>query len=100
MKISVNFLIAALALSPALLCSSGSEALAQSTQQRQTDQQFLKRLSGYAEQLEQRLDRLGPRIEALDPSPLVTLRMPLDDFDKGVALVVERKALKVCLHPD
>ena len=68
MKISVNSLIAALALSPALLCSPGSEALAQSTQQRQTDQQFLKRLSGYAEQLERRLDRLGPRIEALDPS--------------------------------
>ncbi|MGA8204268.1 MAG: hypothetical protein WB812_07080 [Woeseiaceae bacterium] len=68
MKFSVNSLIAALVLSPALLSSSGSEALAQSTQQRHTDQQFQKRLSGYAEQLEQRLDRLAPRIEALDPS--------------------------------
>lgn len=37
--------------------------------------------------------------EKLDPSPLVTHTMPLDDFDKGVALVVERKALKVLLTP-
>ena len=36
---------------------------------------------------------------ALDPSPLVTHTMPLDDFDKGVALVVERKALKVLFTP-
>ena len=35
----------------------------------------------------------------LDPSPLVTHTMPLDDFDKGVALVVERKALKVLFTP-
>ncbi len=36
---------------------------------------------------------------ALDPAPLVTHTMPLDDFDKGVALVVERKALKVLFTP-
>jgi L-iditol 2-dehydrogenase len=35
----------------------------------------------------------------LDPSPLVTHTMPLDDFDTGVALVVERKALKVLFTP-
>ena len=35
----------------------------------------------------------------LDPLPLVTHRMPLDDFDKGVALVVARKALKVLFTP-
>jgi L-iditol 2-dehydrogenase len=35
----------------------------------------------------------------LDPSSLVTHTMPLDDFDKGVALVVERKALKVLFTP-
>lgn len=35
----------------------------------------------------------------LDPSPLVTHTMPLDDFYKGVALVVERKALKVLFTP-
>jgi L-iditol 2-dehydrogenase len=36
---------------------------------------------------------------ALDPTPLVTHTMPLDDFDKGVALVVARKALKVLFTP-
>jgi len=35
----------------------------------------------------------------LDPSPLVTHRMPLDDFQKGVDLVVARKALKVLYTP-
>lgn len=32
---------------------------------------------------------------ALDPSPLVTHKMPLDEFDQGVDLTVRRKALKV-----
>jgi L-iditol 2-dehydrogenase len=36
---------------------------------------------------------------ALDPSPLVTHTMPLDDFEQGVALVVARKALKVLFTP-
>jgi L-iditol 2-dehydrogenase len=36
---------------------------------------------------------------SLDPSPLVTHKMPLDDFERGVALVVERKALKVLFTP-
>jgi len=36
---------------------------------------------------------------ALDPSPLVTHTMPLDDFAHGVALVVARKALKVLFTP-
>jgi L-iditol 2-dehydrogenase len=35
----------------------------------------------------------------LDPTPLVTHRMPLDDFEQGVRLVVERKALKVLFTP-
>ena len=36
---------------------------------------------------------------ALDPSPLVTHIMPLDDFDIGVDLTVRRKALKVLYTP-
>lgn len=36
---------------------------------------------------------------ALDPSPLVTHTMPLDDFAHGVSLVVEQKALKVLFTP-
>lgn len=35
----------------------------------------------------------------LDPSPLVTHRMPLDDFDHGVELVRRRQALKVLFTP-
>jgi len=35
----------------------------------------------------------------LDPSPLVTHTMPLDDFAHGVSLVVEQKALKVLFTP-
>ena len=36
---------------------------------------------------------------ALDPSPLVTHTMPLDDFAEGVALVRNRQALKVLFTP-
>ena len=36
---------------------------------------------------------------ALDPSPLVTHTMPLDDFADGVALVRNRQALKVLFTP-
>jgi L-iditol 2-dehydrogenase len=36
---------------------------------------------------------------ALDPSPLVTHEMPLDDFQRGVELVVKRQALKVLFTP-
>jgi len=36
---------------------------------------------------------------ALDPTPLVTHRMPLDDFQTGLALVRARKALKVLFTP-
>ena len=36
---------------------------------------------------------------ALDPTPLVTHTMPLDDFERGVDLVVARKALKVLFTP-
>ena len=36
---------------------------------------------------------------ALDPSSLVTHKMPLDDFDAGVALVVKQQALKVLFTP-
>lgn len=36
---------------------------------------------------------------SFDPSPLVTHKMPLDDFERGVSLVVERKALKVLFTP-
>jgi len=39
------------------------------------------------------------RSGALDPSPLVSHRMPLDDFDAGVALVKAHKALKVLFTP-
>jgi L-iditol 2-dehydrogenase len=36
---------------------------------------------------------------ALDPSPLVTHKLPLDDFAEGVSLVNERRALKVLFTP-
>jgi L-iditol 2-dehydrogenase len=36
----------------------------------------------------------------LDPSPLVTHRLPLSRFDEAVALARERRALKVLLAPD
>lgn len=36
----------------------------------------------------------------LDPSPLVTHRLPLSRFDEAVALARERRALKVLLTPD
>lgn len=36
---------------------------------------------------------------ALDPSPLATHKMPLDDFDHGVSLVVNHQALKVLFTP-
>jgi L-iditol 2-dehydrogenase len=36
---------------------------------------------------------------ALDPAPLVTHTMPLDDFSRGIELVVARKALKVLFTP-
>ncbi len=39
------------------------------------------------------------RSGALDPSPLVTHRMPLDDFAEGVRLVRDLKALKVLFTP-
>ena len=35
----------------------------------------------------------------LDPSPLVTHRMPLDEFQRGVDLTVQRQALKVLYTP-
>ncbi len=35
----------------------------------------------------------------LDPAPLVTHTMPLDDFEAGVGLVVAQKALKVVFTP-
>jgi threonine dehydrogenase-like Zn-dependent dehydrogenase len=37
---------------------------------------------------------------ALDPAPLVTHRLPLSEFDRGVALVRQRAALKVLFTPD
>ena len=36
---------------------------------------------------------------ALDPTPLVTHKMPLDDFQTGLDLVRQRKALKVLFTP-
>jgi L-iditol 2-dehydrogenase len=36
----------------------------------------------------------------LDPSPLVTHRLPLSRFDEAVALARDRQALKVLLVPD
>ncbi len=35
----------------------------------------------------------------LDPSPLVTHKLPLDDFELGVSLVREHNALKVLFTP-
>lgn len=36
---------------------------------------------------------------ALDPTPLATHRMPLDEFERGVALVTSHQALKVLFTP-
>jgi threonine dehydrogenase-like Zn-dependent dehydrogenase len=36
----------------------------------------------------------------LDPSPLVTHRLPLSRFDEAVALARDRQALKVLLSPE
>ena len=36
----------------------------------------------------------------LDPSPLVTHRLPLSRFEEAVTLARERRALKVLLVPD
>jgi threonine dehydrogenase-like Zn-dependent dehydrogenase len=36
----------------------------------------------------------------LDPSPLVTHRLPLSRFEEACELARSRKALKVLLHPD
>jgi L-iditol 2-dehydrogenase len=36
---------------------------------------------------------------ALDPSPLVTHKLPLDQFEQGVALVVRQQALKLLFTP-
>lgn len=70
MKIPVRSLFATLVLAPALLCVCGPPAVAQSTQHRQSDQEFIKRLGSYADQLEKRLERLEPRVAALDPSDM------------------------------
>ena len=35
----------------------------------------------------------------LDPSTLVTHKLPLDDFERGVSLVRKRQALKVLFTP-
>jgi L-iditol 2-dehydrogenase len=40
-----------------------------------------------------------PNPSRLDASPLVTHRLPLSAFDEGLALVRERKALKVLFTP-
>ena len=68
MMISVRSFVASLALAPILLCVFGQPAVAQSSQHNQSDLEYIKRLSGYADQLQQRLDRLAPRVAALDPS--------------------------------
>lgn len=53
--------------------------------------------SGGPEQQAQAFDMLVSG--ALDPAPLVTHRLPLDEFDRGVALTRARKALKVLFTP-
>ena len=68
MKISVRSLLVTLTLAPMVLGILGAPAVAQPTQHRQSDQQFIKRLASYADQLEKRLDRLEPRVAALDPT--------------------------------
>ena len=68
MKIPVRSFLAALVLAPMLSCVCSPPAMAQSSQHKQSDLEFIKRLGGYADQLQQRLDRLAPRVAALDPS--------------------------------
>ena len=62
-----------------------------------SERRIVATYSGALDEQREIFDRLVDG--SLDPSPLVTHKMPLDDFDRGVALVVERKALKVLFTP-
>lgn len=62
-----------------------------------SERRVIATYSGALDEQREVFDRLVDG--SLDPSPLVTHKMPLDDFDRGVALVVARKALKVLFTP-
>jgi threonine dehydrogenase-like Zn-dependent dehydrogenase len=62
-----------------------------------SERRIVATYSGALDEQREIFDRLVDG--SLDPSPLVTHKMPLDDFDRGVSLVVERKALKVLFTP-
>ena len=62
-----------------------------------SERRIIATYSGALDEQREIFDRLVDG--SLDPSPLVTHKMPLDDFERGVALVVERKALKVLFTP-
>jgi L-iditol 2-dehydrogenase len=62
-----------------------------------SERRIIATYSGALREQREIFDRLTDG--SLDPAPLVTHTMPLDDFDQGVALVVARKALKVLFTP-
>ena len=62
-----------------------------------SERRIVASYSGALDEQREIFDRLVDG--SFDPSPLVTHKMPLDDFERGVALVVERKALKVLFTP-
>jgi len=62
-----------------------------------SERRIIATYSGALDEQREIFERLADG--SLDPSPLVTHHMPLDDFDRGVSLVVDRKALKVLFTP-
>lgn len=62
-----------------------------------SERRIVATYSGALDEQREIFDRLVDG--SFDPSPLVTHTMPLDDFDRGVSLVMERKALKVLFTP-
>jgi L-iditol 2-dehydrogenase len=62
-----------------------------------SERRIIATYSGALDEQREIFDRLVDG--SFDPSPLVTHTMPLDDFERGVSLVVERKALKVLFTP-
>jgi L-iditol 2-dehydrogenase len=62
-----------------------------------TERRIVATYSGALDEQRRVFDMLSSG--ALDPSPLVTHTLPLDDFERGVSLVVAQKALKVLFTP-
>jgi L-iditol 2-dehydrogenase len=62
-----------------------------------SERRVIATYSGSLKEQRNIFDLLASR--SLDPSPLVTHKLPLDDFAEGVSLVTKRRALKVLFTP-